>query len=118
MSTTALELLLIVTAGVTFPLLTLAVGALLRPREYGALKHHIYESGELPIGEARVRYDIRFYAFALIFVIFDVEVLFLYPWAVVFREFGLFGWVAMMVFILVLADGLVYAWKKGVLRWV
>ena len=71
-----------------------------------------------PSAKARSSFNIRYYIFALIFVIFDVETVFLYPWAVVFEEIGVFAFVVMMLFIATLVDGLVYAWKKGALRWV
>lgn len=77
-----------------------------------------YESGMVPVGEAWVKYHIQYYLYALVFVIFDVEVVFLYPWAVVFREVGLFALVEILVFIAILGVGLAYAWRRGALRWV
>ena len=76
-----------------------------------------YESGMVPIGEAWIRYHIQYYMYALVFVVFDVEVVFLYPWAVVYRQTGLFALFEIMIFILVLLVGLAYAWRRGALRW-
>jgi len=69
------------------------------------------------IGESRIQFNFRYYFFALLFVIFDVQVVFLYPWAVEFNQLKLFGLVVMLVFILIMMVGFVYAWKKGVLKW-
>ncbi len=101
----------------TFPLITLAFGYLLRPKNPAPLKRGIYECGEIPVGEARIRFDIRYYVFALLFVVFDVEAVFIYPWGVLFRELGWYGFVVMMLFIEVLVVGLIYAYRKGALRW-
>ena len=76
-----------------------------------------YESGEEPIGQAWGRYPTHFYVFALLFVVFDVEVIFLFPWAVLFRSLGVGGLIEMVVFIAILAVGLFYAWKKDALNW-
>ena len=80
-------------------------------------KYDIYECGEVPEGTAQIQYNVRYFIFALIFVLFDVEVIFIFPWAVVFRELGMFAFVEMLIFLLILIFGLVYAWKKGVLHW-
>ncbi len=77
----------------------------------------IYECGQAPIGEAQTRFHIRYYVFALVFLIFDVETVFLYPWGVIFRELGWFGLAEMLIFLFMLVVGLVYAWKKRVLQW-
>ncbi|HEV3232373.1 MAG TPA: NADH-quinone oxidoreductase subunit A [Candidatus Dormibacteraeota bacterium] len=76
-----------------------------------------YESGMVPVGEAWVRFHVQYYMYALVFVIFDVEVVFLYPWAVVFRQVGLFALAEIAVFIAILLVGLAYAWRRGALRW-
>jgi NAD(P)H-quinone oxidoreductase subunit 3 len=81
-------------------------------------KHVIYESGETPIGSAWVQYPLAFYVFALLFVAFDVDIVFLISWAVVFQQLSWFGFVEIVFFIAVLALGLVYAWRKGVIRWI
>jgi NADH:ubiquinone oxidoreductase subunit 3 (subunit A) len=77
-----------------------------------------YESGETPIGSAWVQYPLAFYIFALLFVAFDVDIVFILSWAVIFRQLGWFGFVEITFFIGVLALGLVYAWRKGVIRWI
>ncbi|MFC4769513.1 NADH-quinone oxidoreductase subunit A [Effusibacillus consociatus] len=104
--------------GIILPVGSLMVlGPLLRPKKPTAEKLSTYESGLEPFGEAQVRYNIRYYLFALLFVVFDVEILFLYPWAVSFMDLGLFGLVEVLIFIGLLVVGLAYAWKKKVLEW-
>jgi NADH:ubiquinone oxidoreductase subunit 3 (subunit A) len=77
-----------------------------------------YESGETPIGGAWVQYPLAFYIFALLFVAFDVDIVFILSWAVIFRQLSWFGFLEILFFIVVLALGLVYAWRKGVIRWI
>lgn len=81
-------------------------------------KRETYESGEIPIGTAWVQYPLAFYIFALLFVAFDVDIVFILSWAVIFRQLGWFGFIEIVFFIGVLALGLVYAWRKGVIRWI
>ena len=76
-----------------------------------------YECGVDPVGTARSRFSIKFYITTMIFILFDIEALFLYPWAVIYRKLGLFGLVEMGVFVLVLLAGFIYVWKKGALEW-
>ena len=107
----------------------LAIGTIIGPRRQSAVKQMPYESGMDPIHDARRRFDVRFHLVAIAFLIFDVEVLFLYPWAVAnrnpdgLRQFADMGvsqgliFVEVMVFVTLLSAGLVYAWGKGVLRW-
>lgn len=90
----------------------------LAPREPGDLKSRTYECGEVPVGEPWVRFRVSYYIFALVFVVFDVEAVFLYPWAVVMRQLGWYGVAQMALFIAILVLGLAYAWRKGVLKWV
>jgi NADH:ubiquinone oxidoreductase subunit 3 (subunit A) len=90
----------------------------LRPRRLDPEKTTTYECGEEPIGNAWIQFNIRFYVFALIFVVFDVEAVFLLPWAVVFRELGPLAYVEGLVFIAILAVALAYVWRKGDLAWV
>ena len=91
---------------------------LLRPKvPENAVKNSPYECGEIVKGSSWVQFNVRYYLFALIFVIFDVEVLFVVPWAVVFRQMGMMAYVEMVIFILILASGLIYAWRKGALEW-
>ncbi|GBE18234.1 NAD(P)H-quinone oxidoreductase subunit 3 [archaeon BMS3Abin16] len=76
-----------------------------------------YECGEEPIGTAQMQFDVQYYIYALLFVVFDVETVFLYPWAVVFTDIGMIAVVEMVIFIAMLLVALVYAWKKGILEW-
>lgn len=103
--------------GVVFVLITLWIAKLVRPHRPSDPKLSNYECGEQPIGTAWIQYNPRFYIFALLFVIFDVEVIFLFPWVVVYRSLGLFALIEMLIFIGILLIGLVWAWKKGVLKW-
>ena len=104
--------------GLLLPIGALMIlGPLLRPKNPTEAKLTTYESGVEPFGEAHVQYNVRYYLFALMFVVFDVEIMFLYPWAVSFESLGLFGLVEMFIFLGLLVVGLVYAWKKKVLEW-
>ncbi len=103
--------------GFGFVLVTLALAKLIRPHRPSELKLEAYECGEPAIGDAWIQFNPRFYIFALMFVIFDVEVVFLIPWAVAYRSLGLFALIEVVIFILILLFGLWYAWKKGVLKW-
>jgi NADH-quinone oxidoreductase subunit A len=89
----------------------------LAPRSSNEHKAEPYECGENPIGEPWVRFRVGYYVFALMFVVFDVEAVFLYPWAVLAKQLGLYGLIEMIVFLSILALGLAYAWRKGVLKW-
>lgn len=101
-----------------FVLVTFLIAKLLRPSRPGKIKLRTYECGEAPMGSSWIQYNVGYYIFALIFVIFDVEVVFLFPWAVAFRKLGLFALIEMLVFLAILIFGLIYAWRKGALRWV
>ncbi len=96
----------------------LGVGRLIRPVRPQPQKYINYESGVDPVGFGWTQSQIRYYVFALLFVMFDVEAVFIFPWAIRLEAFGLFGLVEMAIFIVILALGLIYAWRKGVLRWV
>ncbi|ADI28254.1 MULTISPECIES: NADH-quinone oxidoreductase subunit A [Geobacillus] len=103
--------------GVLLPIGALTAGRWLRPHVPSDAKATTYESGNNPFHDSRVQFQVRYYLFALLFVIFDIETVFLYPWAVVYDQLGLFALVEMIMFIVLLAIGLIYAWKKKVLRW-
>ena len=90
---------------------------LVSPLRPTAVKLEPYESGMTPLGDTRERFSVKFYLVALLFIIFDIETIFLIPWGTSFRDLGLFGFVEMLVFIGVLLVGFVYAWKKGALEW-
>ena len=96
----------------------LALGSLIRPTRPQPQKYINYESGVDPLGSGFSQSQIRYYIFALLFVMFDVEAVFIFPWAVRLETLGVFGLVEMIIFIVILAFGLLYAWRKGVLRWV
>jgi len=100
-----------------FALFTLVVSGLLHPQKYNKVKLEPYECGIEPITGARDRYSIRYYLIAMLFVIFDVETVFMFPWAVIFNKLLLFGLIEMMVFIFILVVGYYYAWQKGALDW-
>lgn len=95
----------------------LILGIILRPRRPYSFKLLPYESGNPSIGEPRYKFSVKFYIIAMLFVVFDVEVVFLYPWAVAYDKLGIFGFVEMMIFIFILLIGYIYAWEKGALRW-
>lgn len=96
----------------------LGLGSLLRPTKPSPQKYLTYESGVDPVGTGWSQSQIRYYIFALLFVMFDVEAVFIFPWATRLEAYGAFGLIEMLVFIFILLLGLVYAWRKGVLRWV
>ncbi len=98
-------------------LIAIGLGELFGPKNRTRAKNIPYESGMDPIGEGTRRLPVRFYLIAVLFILFDIEVVFFLPWAVVFRELGLFGLIEMFIFILILLIGYVYAWKKGALEW-
>lgn len=94
------------------------VGGLLRPSKPDKVKSSVYECGMPAFHDARKRFNVRFYIIAMLFVIFDVETVFMFPWAVAFDAIGLFGLIEMILFIVILIFGYFYAWKKGALEWV
>jgi NADH-quinone oxidoreductase subunit A len=106
-----------VVLAIILALAAFVLGRILRPYKPSDPKYTTYESGNIPVGEGQIRFNIRYYLFALMFVIFDVETVFLYPWAVAYSQLGLFALVEMCIFVGLLAVGLLYAWKKKVLEW-
>jgi NADH-quinone oxidoreductase subunit A len=105
-------------AAIVLASLLLGVAAAVRPSRPSREKLIAYESGVDPVGMGWSQSQIRYYVFALLFVIFDVEAVFIFPWAAATERYGWFGLVTMLIFIVLLLDGLVYAWKRGLLRWV
>ena len=97
--------------------LLLGVSSLLRPSRRQPQKHITYESGVDPVGTGWTQSHVRYYVFALLFVIFDVEAVFIFPWAMRVEEYGAFGLIHMGIFVFILLLGLVHSWRKGVLRW-
>ena len=113
-----LAVLMFVLVGTGIVLFTFFLSSLIRPHNPYRAKNINYECAEEPVGNSWIRFNNRFYIFALIFVIFDVEAVFLFPWAVAFGQLGLYALVEMVLFILILFFGLFYAYRKGVLKWV
>ena len=105
---------MVVGVGVTMVL----IPALFRPKNPNPVKLMPYESGMPPIGEAQARYTVRYYVIAMLFVVFDIEAVFFYPWAVAFNAIGWYGLIEMVLFIALLLVAYVYAWRKGALDWV
>lgn len=103
--------------GSAFIAVNLIISRLLQPRHPSAIKLSTYECGELPVGQSWIQFNNRFYVIALVFLIFDVEIAFLFPWAVVFKELGLFAFIEALIFIGILLVGLAYVWRKGDLEW-
>jgi NADH-quinone oxidoreductase subunit A len=97
---------------------TLVVASVIRPKNPSKTKLMPYECGIDPVDDARKRYTIRFYIVAILFVVFDVETIFLFPWAVQFKALGMFGFLEMLVFLGILIVGYIWIWKKGALEWV
>ena len=100
-----------------FALIPLILAWFLAPKKPSADKQATYECGLASEGEPWIQYHVQYYIYALVFVIFDIETVFIYPWAVAFKKLGLFAFVEMVLFIAILAFGLVYAWKKKMLEW-
>jgi len=104
--------------GFVFVIVATTLSNLLSPHKRTKEKEQTYESGETPIGSAWVQYPLGFYIFALLFVAFDVDIVFIISWAVIFKQLSLFGFFEILFFIIVLALGLIYAWRKGVTKWI
>jgi len=99
------------------PALFVTVGRFLGPRKPSLVKGEAFECGNPPTGPAWGRFSVKFYLTAILFIVFDVEVVFLYPWAILFRRLGVFGFVEMLIFVAILTLGLAYVWRKGALEW-
>lgn len=112
-----LPILIILILAAVIGLAPLILGIFLRPKRPYAIKLFPYESGNPPVGEPRYKFSVRFYIIAMLFVIFDVEAVFLYPWAVAYDKIGLYGFVEMMIFIFILLIGYIYVWGKGAFTW-
>jgi NADH-quinone oxidoreductase subunit A len=112
-----LPLLILVALAAGMAVLVVILGHTFGPRRPSARKSAPYESGMTPYGPGTRRMSVRYYLVAVLFILFDVEVVFFLPWAVVFKKLGLFGLIEMLVFISILLVGYIYAWKKGALEW-
>jgi NADH-quinone oxidoreductase subunit A len=95
----------------------IGLSAILGRRVKDAVKSSPYESGMKPVGNARERFSVKFYLVAMVFILFDIEAIFLYPWAVIYRQLKLFAFFEMLLFIVLVLCGFFYIWKKGVLNW-
>ncbi len=109
--------LLFLVLGFLFVGISLVASAVVRPSKPNPLKNATYECGEVPFGDSRIKFNVRFYVVALVFLIFDVEVVLLFPWSAVYKQLGWYAFYAMLVFFVVLTYGLVYDWAKGYLTW-
>ena len=112
-----LPLIVMIAVGLIFGLSNIFLDQWLGPRRTTRSKLTTYESGMEPIKTARERFTIKFYLVAMMFILFDIEIIFMYPWAVQFRELGMNGFIAMILFMVLLFSGYIYVWKKGTLEW-
>jgi NADH-quinone oxidoreductase subunit A len=110
-------LLLLILAAAGLSAVLIAMSSLVGPKKPNPVKQAPYECGMSPIGGARVRFSVKFYLVAMLFILFDVEAIFLYPWAVVHRHLGWFGLIEMAIFVLILVVGYIYIWKRGAFVW-
>lgn len=110
-------ILLFIVLAAAFGVGTLVLSYFLQPKYPEAEKLSAYECGSEPFSDARMPFPVRYYIFAMLFVIFDIEIIFLYPWAIAFKEIGFIGLIEMMIFIGLFVLAYVYAWKKGALEW-
>jgi NADH-quinone oxidoreductase subunit A len=109
--------LVFIVIGILFGVGPIAMGYILGPSNPYAEKLSPYECGFAAFDDSRMKFDVRFYLVAILFIIFDLEIAFLFPWAVVLDQIGLFGYLAMAVFLGILVIGFIYEWKKGALEW-
>ena len=110
-------IIIYIAVAIAFGVFTISVGYLLRPSRPDPSKLSPYECGCPPVGDAREKFSVRFYIIAMLFVLFDLEAVFMYPWAITFDSLGMRGFVEMLLFIFILLVGYLYAWKKGALEW-
>lgn len=111
------KIFIFIILAIVFVIITLFINKFVRPNRPTVEKQKVYECGENPEGSPWVKFNIRFYVVALIFLIFDVEVVLLFPWALVYKDFGVYGFIAGIIFLLVLFLGMAYEWRKGDLEW-
>lgn len=117
MLTNYLPILIFIAIGLLIGVLPIALGSLISPRKPTPEKLSPYECGFPAFEDARVPFDVRYYLVAILFILFDLETAFLFPWAVVLRDIGWFGFVSMMIFLSLLVVGFIYEWAKGALEW-
>ncbi len=102
----------------SMPVIVLVMASFLRPKRPTPIKETTYECGLVAVGDIWVQFKIQYYLYALVFLVFDVEVVLLYPWAIAYQQVGLFAFIAVLVFLFILVYGLLYEWRKGALEWV
>jgi NADH-quinone oxidoreductase subunit A len=112
-----LPILLFILVGLAFGIVPIMAGRLLAPNKPDSQKLSPYECGFEAFEDARMKFDVRYYLVAILFILFDLEIAFLFPWAVVLEEIGMFGFVAMLIFLGILVVGFIYEWMKGALEW-
>ena len=110
-------ILLFILVGIALGAVMITVGFILGPSRPDGEKNSPYECGFEAFEDSRMKFDVRYYLVAILFIIFDLEIAFLFPWAVVLDKIGLFGFLAMMLFLAILVIGFIYEWKKGALEW-
>ena len=109
--------LLFIFIGIAMGVAPVVLGKLVSPNRPDSKKNSPYECGFEAFGDARMKFDVRYYLVAILFILFDLEIAFLFPWAIVIKEIGTFGFVSMMIFLAVLVVGFIYEWMKGALEW-
>lgn len=109
--------LLFIVVGLLVGVVPMLIGFVLGPRRPDAEKLSAYECGFEAFEDARIQFDVRYYLVAILFILFDLEIAFMFPWALVLKEFGMFAFVAMVIFLAILVVGFIYEWKKGALEW-
>jgi len=112
-----IPILLFIAVGIAVGFVPMALGWVLAPNRPDPEKNSAYECGFEAFEDSRRKFDVRYYLVAILFIIFDLEIAFLFPWAVVLKEIGLAGFMAMMIFLAILIVGFIYEWKKGALEW-
>jgi NADH-quinone oxidoreductase subunit A len=112
-----LPVLIFIAVGLAFGFVAILFGWLLGPSRPDAEKNSPFECGFEAFEDARMKFDVRYYLIAILFILFDLEIAFLFPWSIVLQEIGMFGFVSMLVFLAILIVGFIYEWKKGALEW-
>ncbi len=112
-----MPIFLFIVIGLVIGVIVPTLGFLLGNRQPDSEKNSPYECGFEAFEDARMKFDVRYYLVAILFILFDLEIAFLFPWAIVFKSLGLFGFMAMMIFLTILVIGFIYEWKKGALEW-
>lgn len=110
-------ILIFIVLSIIFGLVPITIGSLVAPKKPNNAKNSIYECGFKEFNDARMKFDIRFYLVAILFIIFDLEIAYLFPWAVVLNKIGSAGFLAMIIFLVLLLLGFLYEWKRGALEW-